>query len=291
MIPFLDAGARDPDRDRRPPFNGSRVGARMTDRRPSLADPWHVYRFDPVSFGTTDSRVHVWRIGLDSTNEPVGANLSAEEAAQAERLKHRDGRRRFVAVRSVLRMILADMLGAAEDPEGSTLRVGYGAAGKPFLVNDPQLHFNVSHSDELAVIAVTRVGEVGIDVERQSAMADRDDIARLVFNGVERATLLACPAEERDRVFHRFWTRKEALLKAMGVGLPGIADPDAPTLTEAATAWRVTSLPHLEGHAAALARPRAARGLRLWSWPASAADRRAERRAGFSRSSPRPEPG
>ncbi len=68
-----------------------------------------------------------------------------------------------------------------------------GRPGKPFLLDDPQLHFNVSHSEDIAVIAVTRVGEVGIDVERQREMADMDDVARLVFNEAERTALLACP--------------------------------------------------------------------------------------------------
>ena len=251
----------------------------MTEPRRSLADVWHLYRSDSASFSTIDSRIHVWRIALDGLKEPVGDNLSAEEVARAERLTRLDDRRRFVAARSLLRRILADVLGSVDDPKGSALRVGYGPAGKPFLVDDPQLHFNVSHSDDLAVIAVTRVGEVGIDVERQRTMADRDDVARLVFNEAERIALLACPADERDSVFYRIWTRKEALLKAMGVGLPALTDPDAASLTHAGTTWLVTSLPHLDGYAAALARPRNAHGLRLWSWSTAAALRSVERRA------------
>lgn len=250
----------------------------MTDSRRSLADVWHPYRSDSASFSTLDSRIHVWRIRLDGVESPAADNLSADEATRAERLTRLDDRRRFVAARSLLRCILADVLGLADDPKGAALRLGYGKAGKPFLVEDPQLHFNVSHSDDLALIAVTRVGEVGVDVERQRAMDDLQDIARLVFTEAERAALLACSAADRDSVFYRFWTRKEALLKAMGVGLPALIDPDAASLTHAGT-WLVTSLPHLDGYAAALARPRNAHGLRLWSWPTAAALRSVERRA------------
>ena len=251
----------------------------MTESRRSLADVWHLYRADSASLSTIDSRIHVWRIALDGLEEPAGDNLSPEEGARAERLTRLDDRRRFVAARSLLRIILAEVLGLADDPKGSKIRVGYGPAGKPFLVDDPQLHFNVSHSDDIAVIAVTRVGEVGIDVERQRAMPDREDVERLVFNEAERTALLACPAEERDSVFYRIWTRKEALLKAMGVGLPALADPDAASLTHAGTAWLVTSLPHLDGYAAALARPRNAHGLRLWSWPTTFCSSRCTSRA------------
>ncbi len=251
----------------------------MTDSRRSLADVWHPYRSDSASFNSIESRIHVWRIGLDTVKDPVGDNLSLDEVGRAERLTRPEDRRRFVVARSLLRCILADVLGSIDDPKGTSLRFGHGPAGKPFLLDDPRLHFNVSHSDDLAVIAVTRVGEVGIDVERQREMADMGDVARLVFNEAERTALLACPAEERNSVFYRIWTRKEALLKAMGVGLPALSDPDAASLTHAGTAWLVTSLPHLDGYAAALARPRNAHGLRLWSWPSAAALRSVERRA------------
>ena len=242
-----------------------RSGACVTDSGRGLADVWHPYRSGSTSFSDIASWIHVWRIGLDGRDGQVGDNLSAEDVARAERLTRRDDRRRFIAARSLLRRTLADVRGVVDDPNGAALRIGYGPAGKPFLVDDPQLHFNVSHSDDLAVLAVTRVGDVGIDVERQRATDDRGDVARLVFDEAERAALLACPAAERDSVFYRLWTRKEAVLKAMGTGIPVLTARDAASLTHAGAAWLVTSLPPLDGYAAALARPRNAHGVRLWS--------------------------
>ncbi len=238
----------------------------MIDPFRSPADVWHPYRSDSARFSTSDPRIHVWRIDLDDVKELVGDNLTPKESARAERMTHLDDRRRFVVARSLLRSILADVLGAVDDPKGTSLRLAYGPAGKPFLLDDPQLHFNVSHSEKIAVIAVTRVGEVGIDVERQRAMADMEDVARLVFDEAERTALRACPTSQRESVFYRIWTRKEALLKAVGFGLPALTDPDAASLSHAGNGWLVTSLPHLDGYAAALARPRHAAGLSLWSW-------------------------
>ena len=249
----------------------------MTDSRSKLAEVWHPDHSGSSRFSDIDSYIHVWRIGLDGMEGPVGDNLSAEEVARAERLTRLDDRRRFIAARSLLRRILADVLGLVDDPEGTALRLGCSPAGKPFLMDDPQLHFNVSHSDDLAVIAVTRVGEVGIDVERQRAIGDGESIAQLVFDEAERMALLTCPTAERDSVFTRMWTRKEALLKAVGVGIPALTAPDAASLTHAGTAWLVTSLPDLDGYAVSLARPRNAQGLRLWCWSTTAARRNVER--------------
>ncbi len=244
----------------------------MTDSRRSLADIWHAYPSDSETFGTICSRIHVWRIGLDSIVGPVGDNLSANELARAERFSRMEDRRRFVAARSILRVILADVLERGDEAgKGAALRFGYGPAGKPFLLDDPQLHFNVSHSEDIAVIAVTRVGEVGIDIEKQRDMVDLDNVARLVFNDAEKTAVLGCSPGERESVFYRIWTRKEALLKAMGLGLPALTYPDDASLSHAGNAWLVTSLPHLDGYASALARPRHAHGLRLWSWPTAAA--------------------
>ena len=242
------------------------------------ADVWHDYRADRAIFTDADARIHVWRVCLDDAAEPMPSVLSDDERERAARFSRPLDRRRFVAARATLRAILADMLDL--DATGSaTLRFGYRAAGKPYLIDHPKLHFNISHSEDYALVAATRAGEIGIDIERQRPMHDMDSIARVAFTEAERAALIGCPSGDRSAVFYRIWTRKEALLKASGDGLPALSDPEAASLGGAATRWLVTGLPHLDGYVASLARPRTAHGMKLWSWPGAAALRSVERRA------------
>ncbi len=253
-------------------------------RRP-LEEAWH--RFDAEARATLDlgARVHVWRARLTDSIEAHAPILADDEHVRAARFHRDDDRRRFVVARGILRTILAGALGQDDEAGRKALRFGRGASGKPFLVDHPGLFFNVSHSEDLALYAVTRTGEVGIDVERRRRVPDYASIARCAFDDAEKAALLGCPPAGRDVVFHRIWTRKEALLKAMGLGLEALADAHAASAGHAASAWCLTTLPHLDGYAAALARPRAALGVRLWSWPNAAGMRGAERRV-----RPRPMP-
>jgi 4'-phosphopantetheinyl transferase len=248
-----------------------------------LGQAWHAYPTRGSAITELDSRVHVWRVRLDGLENHRVEALSEDERERAERLALPEDRRRFVAGRAVLRAILADALDLPPpqdgSPAGAGLVFGYAAAGKPYLVDDRQLRFNLSHSGAFCVIAVTRSGDVGIDVERLRPVGDPQGIARRAFTEAERAALLGCPPADREALFYRIWTRKEALLKAMGLGLPALGDPDAAALASGGAAWIVTLLPHLDGYAAALARPRGAHGLKLWSWPNAADMRGRERRA------------
>jgi 4'-phosphopantetheinyl transferase len=239
---------------------------------------WAAYAAYPDDLSDLHSRVHVWRARIDHLPDGLTSLLSDEEKARADRFRRQEDHDRFVASRAILRRILADCLNGSDESKDRILRFGYGPTGKPFLLDDPQLRFNVSHSDGLAVIAATRTGDVGIDIERQRLMKDMDGIVRLVFNEAERAAMLGCPPPARPMVFYRIWTRKEALIKAMGIGLSALNDPDAASLMQAGSRWFLTSLPHLDGYLAAIARPRSAHGIKLWSWPNAANMRSSERR-------------
>lgn len=230
---------------------------------------WHPYRPGLASFAALDTGVHVWRVGLDAVPAQAGEVLSADERDRAQRFARLQDRQRFVAGRAVLRSILAEVL---DIPSGAPLRFGDGSAGKPVLRDAPGLHFNLSHSEELAVIAVTRAGEVGIDLERHRPLPDMASVARVLFTEAEQAAMLGCPASAREAVFYRIWTRKEALLKAMGLGIAGL-DPEAVPAGPTGSAWLMTMLPGLDGFTAALARPHRARGLRLWTWPVASTQR------------------
>jgi len=151
--------------------------------------------------------------------------LSAAERGRAERLvRPRDGRR-FVRCRGALRVILGRLIDA---PAGE-VPFQTGPGGKPvlpFAEGSPEqrpLHFNVSHSGELALIAVSRGRELGVDIEMTRPISQAERIVQSYFTEAEQAEFLAVAEADRPAAFIRGWTRKEAILKAQGVGLAGLA--------------------------------------------------------------------
>src|SRR5262245_1116395 len=170
----------------------------------------------PASIGPDE--VHLWTIALERPDDLVGSleeTLSADERARAERFVFPRDRRRFVVARGALRSILASYLGLAP----AALAFAYGPSGKPRLAGAADLDFNLAHSHELALCAVTAGRPVGVDVEWQRPIADMLAVARTAFSPAERAALLARPEAERLPTFYRCWTCKEAYLKARGDGL------------------------------------------------------------------------
>jgi 4'-phosphopantetheinyl transferase len=130
--------------------------------------------------------------------------------------------------RGWLRVLLGEYLSA---PPASA-RLAATPLGKPYLAGEPPtgLRFNVAHSDDLALVAVTRGREVGVDVERERADVEWRDLARRFFAPEEVAALNALPERERRSAFYRCWTRKEAYIKALGLGMQVPLDGFAVTL-------------------------------------------------------------
>jgi len=123
---------------------------------------------------------------------------------------------RWIVARASLRRALSRYTGVR--PED--IRFREGAHGKPALDGKiTQLEFNLSHSSGVALIAVTRVAPVGVDVERIRNIADIDSIIRSQFSNRERAQILRISAADRLNAFYNCWTRKEAFIKAIGAGL------------------------------------------------------------------------
>jgi 4'-phosphopantetheinyl transferase len=166
-----------------------------------------------VGVGVT---VHV--LGL-AVGEREGARLarllSTGERRRAARFRFPIDRVRFVAARAGLRAVLADH---ARVP-AADLRFGYGSHGKPWLRTMPDLRFNLSHARDLAVVAVARRCDVGIDLEPLDGARDLADVARRFFSPAENAALAALPAALRAAELARVWCRKEAYAKARGLGL------------------------------------------------------------------------
>lgn len=206
---------------------------------------WHA---PPVTLTLADNEVHVWRVSLDQSASQVQNLLSvlaADEGARAERFRFQKDRDHFIVARGVLRLILGRYLN--RDPEQLVFR--YNPYGKPALVpaeSREMLRFNVSHSYELALYAVSRGREVGIDLEHLRSGVDIDRIAARFFSSREVATLRALPAAVREEAFFRCWTRKEAYIKARGEGLSLPLDQFDVSLTpgQPAALFRTRGDPH-----------------------------------------------
>jgi 4'-phosphopantetheinyl transferase len=206
-------------------------------------------------------------------------NLSADERRRASRFRLARDRERFIGARGLLREILALYLNA---PPGG-LSFGYGAHGKPFLKGEGHstLRFNVSHSFDAMLLAIAHMREVGVDVEgvRNSGVA-MEEIVETVLSEPEKQALAGIGGEDKRTTFLRFWTRKEAYIKAdgRGVSLPlERIDVSAPegrvaVLEEATGEWRtcprweLRTLAPVPGFVAAVAAEGQDWRLALWQW-------------------------
>jgi 4'-phosphopantetheinyl transferase len=177
--------------------------------------PIENWREPPDELALADRDVHVWYVHpLKSPSAAAWAVLSSDERAAADRFKFDRDRDRYVACRSALRNILARCLN--ELP--GQLRFRYGPQGKPFLI-DRDVHFNVSHSQDHGLIAVTHGAEIGVDIESLNTSCDPLELSQQFFTLSEAELVRRTPSEKRRWVFLNLWTRKEALMKAIGTGL------------------------------------------------------------------------
>lgn len=227
------------------------------------------------------SEVHLWLADLDQPESRPGATmkgLSAGDRERARGFRFARDRDRFLAARAVLRAILARYLGVG--PEG--LRFRYGAAGKPELegFDGEGLQFNLAHSEGVALYAVARGRRVGVDLERLRRIPDAEQVGRVFLSRREMASLASMPREGRSRDLLRYWTAKEAYLKATGEGLS--RSPEGVELSfvpgqgvrilsvdgdeGAASRWRLLEFSPEEGWLAALAVEGHDWRLGRWRW-------------------------
>lgn len=161
-----------------------------------------------------DGAIHVWTAWLDTPlDDGALETLSAEEHWRAHRFHDARERRRYVAARIALRGVLARYT----DQPPAALRFVRGEWGKPRL--EPRgPSFSITQSSELALIAVGTM-DVGADIERLREVPDCAELANALFARQEHAALIALPPERRLDAFLRCWTRKQALVKATGLGI------------------------------------------------------------------------
>jgi len=191
--------------------------------------------------------IHVWRIQLDSAREALWPPPEPAEAERAARFATAAMSRRYLRSHGALRAILRAELGC--DP-----RIAIADGGKPWLPANPRWRFNLSHSRETALVAVSLDVEVGVDVEWCRPHPSCEAIASRFFPPSEAAAFLATPGDRREREFFRYWSRLEARWKALGVGIRGAGrELDGP--------WTVEDLDLGEAVAAAVAAP--APGMRV----------------------------
>jgi 4'-phosphopantetheinyl transferase len=248
---------------------------------PLPPDTWRASSAKPGNSGLS-AEVHVWAASLAVSPpmlEKLTATLCLQERQRAARFRFELHRNRFMAGRGLLRTLLAGYLAA--DPQ--VLEFEYGAHGKPCLAGShggSGWHFNLAHSQDLALLAVTKTAPVGVDVEHIRLPEDADQLVARFFSPRERAAFQRLVQDQKPTVFFNLWTRKEAWLKATGEGigsrlnevevsfLPG--EPArllslSPAAQSPAT-WTLHELGPAPGFAAALAVAAEEVTLRCWRW-------------------------
>ena len=157
--------------------------------------------------------VHLWKVDL-TTNHPI--HLSSDEQERADRFKIEKPRQQFTQARSALRTLLASHLGT----EPAKIEFDYAEHGKPTLQHpETSLHFNVSHSQDYALIAIANGIPIGVDIEWLERKADIEALANRFYSKAEQTELKQLPIDLRHQAFLNLWTQKEAYLKALGSGL------------------------------------------------------------------------
>ena len=242
-----------------------------------------VWRSDLPDTFRIEDQVHVWRIPLVGDAALLGrltAVLDAAEKQRVNRFVFAADRRRYLLSHAALRLILSNYL--PQEPD--MLIFGLGAYGKPYLQSSGPgygLQFNLTHTPEMALIAVTGSLAVGIDIEQVRPLDDALAIADRFFSAEEIADLRTVAGTTFEaQAFFNCWTRKEAIIKAQGAGLSRALDSFAVTLLpdEAVVVrrddqrpasqepWHLRALHPGPNYAAALAVENAPQSIQYWTW-------------------------
>ena len=169
---------------------------------------------DELNTGT----IQIWHGDIaaeDAHYQSYWRVLDAAEQAHALRIKNDLQRKRYVEVHGRLRNVLAQTLN--EPPE--KIRINKAEHGKPYLTDNPELAFNLSHSASVIVIAIGWNCRLGVDVETCKPRANLAGLVDKCFAEEEAAYWRTLPEHQKTPEFYRFWTRKEAFVKATGRGI------------------------------------------------------------------------
>lgn len=232
-----------------------------------------MWRRLPISFSLRDCEVHIWRGKLDLPQQELRyfeRTLSIDERSRAGKFYFAQDYGRFVAAHGFLREVLSRYLGC--DP--SHLGFRHEATGKPRLTTSfsgSRVHFNLSHSGGLALVAVSIGREVGVDVEYIRHVDVDDFFVKELFSKNEAQMLRSVPPLARTKAFLSAWTRKEAIGKARGCGLldPSTILDVSPEQNDIRTVlkdscWAVRPLDVAPGYVAAVAASGTDWNVKLW---------------------------
>lgn len=216
-----------------------------------------------------DRAIDVWKIALEAVELTHGAALLAQtELDRAARFHFEADRRRYLASHVALRQVLSTY---TQTP-GCFLHFGAGEHGKPYLAEFQDLRFSLSYRGGYALVACSRSGEVGVDVEfHDPKLADISAVTG-IFSPAELAFLRACPDALRRKTFFQLWTRKEAFVKATGEGLSrplhGINVLGSWAASDSAMpSWTIVNLSAGENYSAALCHSGGIAPVTLREWP------------------------
>ena len=216
----------------------------------------------PAELPALERTVHVWAVPLDDARVDVDAGrklLSPDERERAARFYFEQHRRRFLLAHIALHWILSRYLKIPP----ARLYFELGNNGKPKLppaLTNSGFEFNLSHSNDMALLAINLIGEVGVDIEYVKPGFKFEEIAESFFTAREVAELRGLPSELQRQAFFKCWTCKEAFLKAKGTGLSGRLDEVEITLSASdevriradVAGWSLAELNPIDAYEAAL---------------------------------------
>ena len=161
--------------------------------------------------------VHIWTVSVDRLKEQLNtlkSLLTEEEIRRVLFYKFEHTQHSYIVTQAVLRVLLSLYL----DVKPGEVQMGVHSKGKPFLIHDRPIFFNISNSEDLCVYAFSYDGEVGIDIERIRQMPDIEQLIQKNLTVREKEYVVKDPDKKLARFF-RFWTIKESYLKAIGEGM------------------------------------------------------------------------
>ena len=238
----------------------------------------------PTDLPPLEQTVHVWAVRLDDASVDLDRGrdlLSPDERQRAARFKFERDRRRYLVAHVALHAILSRYLQFAS----ATLCFDTGTNGKPKLPSEHApsgVEFNLSHSNEMALLAVTHGREVGVDVEYDKENFEFQEVAERFFTPREVAAMRSLPAHLQRPAFFKCWTSKEAFLKAKGTGLSGKLDEVAISLTTeqrvqinaSVLGWSLAELTPGDGYEGALAIQGALAPIKCYQWESQEVSKR-----------------
>ena len=225
--------------------------------------------FSRLNFRNLQNQVHIWAVDLDHLKlrgYRDDQRLPESERDRSERFRFEIISVRYVKCHYLLRVLLGQYLGT----DFYHQEFYCNQHGKPSLKNERgsnSIYFNLSNSENICVFVFTEDGDIGVDVEKIHDMTNMDSIVESFFSPSENINFCSLPKQSRKKSFFKYWTRKEALLKAMGIGLSFPLDKvdvisgqeessDAfikTTELNSKTEWTIQDINIFEGFASALA--------------------------------------